>query len=490
MTSRKPIYLRITVSCLFVALPAIAALAWWYVASWNGPREVDSVQDTQRLTAFIRQQPPGRKDFDGLEAYFQDGFAAYKDETGSSASYPGLPSVHGHRTDSIEGFTRIAPLMASYLHSRPDPASRQAIQARQFLLAGWTHGADPRSKGHWGPIADNDQRIVEASDVALSIWLLKDSAWLELPPADRNNIVQWLLQVNRKQTPDNNWHLFVTFVNLVVSSLGYPVDLPEARRHYDRFRTFYRGDGWFSDGPGMRFDYYNAWGIHYQLFWIDQVDSSFDHEFITRAINDFARKLQYLVGPDGFPIMGRSICYRMAITSPLILAQKLSQHAQPSVRPGAARRALDATWRYFIANGGVDSGRITQGYCGFDPRVLDSYSGPASCQWGLRSLVSALYIAPSDAFWTTPEEPLPVELADYSLSFPQPGWTVVGHKPNRIVIQATSSRGPIPLAAENPLLILYDRATGKVHRPDNEAAKYGLREYRSDIPFCNCAPAH
>lgn len=442
------------------------------------------------MTALSRQTPLDRKDFESLEGYFQEGFAAYKDQPGSTASYPGLPSSHGHLVDSIEGFTRIAPLMAAYLHSRPDSISQQSIQARQYLLEAWSHGADPNAKGYWGIITDNDQRIVEASDVALSIWLLKDSLWLDLPKSSQENLVHWLLQVNGKKTPDNNWHLFVTYINLVVTSLGYKAEMKQAQEHYARFKSFYRGDGWFSDGPAMRFDYYNAWGIHYQLFWIDQAAPSFDHPFIVSAMNTFAHNLQYLVSPSGLPIMGRSICYRLAITSPLILIQQYAQSDPKligeSVSPGVARRALAVTWKYFIANGAVSAGRITQGYCGFDARVLDSYSGPASCQWSLRSLVSALYMAPSSPFWTAQEEPLPVELSDYNLTFSQPGWIVTGHKPGGIVIATKSTRDSVNLTLESPLLTTLDHLSGKVHRPDNEQAKYELSQYSSYAPFCKC----
>jgi hypothetical protein len=373
------------------------------------------------------------------------------------------------------------------LRDNPSPNSVQAKQARQILIDGITNGTDPASPGYWGTMGPNDQLIVEASDVALTIWLMRDSLWPRLPLQTRNNAVKWLLQVNGKPVPDNNWHLFVTFVNLVVDALGYQADMSNALGNYTRFKEFYRGNGWFSDGPGMRFDYYNAWGIHYQLFWIDQVKPTYDHAFITTALDEFAGGFQYFIGPEGFPIMGRSICYRMAISTPLILDQQLPH---PSVTPGVARHALDATWRYFIRNGGVSNGNVTQGYCAMDARVIDPYISPASCLWSLRSLISALYLAPSADFWTHPEEPLPVERSNYRIQLWPMNWTLIGIKPRVIVIEQSSGKPPTPLRAENPLLAFYDRWTGRVHRDDNEDIKYGLREYRSDKPFCECVMPH
>src|SRR5207248_770688 len=83
----------------------------------------------------------------------------------------------------------------------------------------------------------------------------------------------------------------------------------------------------------------------------------------------------------------RSACYRMAAPVPLLLEQFDAVHGQP----GEARRALDATWEYFLQHNGAKDGNITQGYCGSDARVLDNYSGPASCLWGMRSLIAAIY---------------------------------------------------------------------------------------------------
>ena len=240
----------------------------------------------------------------------------------------------------------------------------------------------------------------------------------------------------------------------------------------------------FPTGRMVVFDYYNAWGIYYELFWIDQVDGSFDPNFIVSALGQYAKHLVYLVGPKGVPILGRSICYRMAITAPLILDQEFDR---PLVDPGEARRALRLTWGFFIKNEGVTHGNITQGYCAADRKVLDSYSGPASCLWGLRSLISALYLPPSSKFWTEDETLLPVERSSYLVNFPQPGWRVRGTKPDLIVIVKDSGKHSFPLEDEQPFLVVADRLTGRVHRPDNEGAKYGLSEYRSDLPFCGCA---
>lgn len=440
--------------------------------------------DQKLLDPILDSRTPSRADYDRIVEYFEDGLLTYREPNLSLVRYPGLPSYNGPQRDRVEGFARVAPLLAVWLRNNPNPDSMRARQAREILADGIASGTDPKSPGYWGRMHDDDQLIVEASDIALTLWLSRDSIWPQLAPEVRNNAARWLLQVNGKKVEDNNWHLFVVCVNLVMDSFGYPADLKNAKAHYDRFKLFYRGDGWFSDGPANRFDYYNAWGIHYQLFWIDQVRPSWDHEFIATALNDFSKSFQYFIGPEGYAVEGRSICYRFAISVPLILDQNLPQ---PSVPSGVARRALDVTWHFFTRHGGISGGNMTQGYCGADSRVLDPYSGPASCLWGLRSLISALYLDPSSSFWTQPEEPLPVEKSNYEMKVPATGWTIKGIEPATIIITNPSGASPVRLVTpEKRILQFYDRWAGTSHRSEMHALKYGSREYRSDRPICDC----
>lgn len=485
----KPHKSRTGVILLMTGVAAAVAAILFYASVRLRVRGTEIAQSGSLLAAFIGQGPEGlavpknrqltQLDFDHLAQYFVKGFISYRDPEGSSASYPGLPSSHGAHVDGVEGFARMAPLLAVIQLAKP--GSAQATVACRLLVTSWTAGADPHSAGYWGTVTNDSQLICEASDIALSLWLGRSSSWLDLTPRARANMIRRLRQVNEKAVPDNNWHLFVTFTNLVVRALGFPADMREARIHYLRFKSFGRGDGWFSDGPASRFDYYNAWGMDHQLFWIYQVAPDFDPAFIPSAIDAFAAHLQYLVGPTGFPILGRSICYRLAVVSPLILDQVLPTH---SVSTGIARRALAVTWRYFIRHGAVRNGHVIEGYCGSDGRLIDRYSGPASCLWSLRSLISALYVG---SHWSSLEEPLPVERAAYRLHFPQPGWTVIGTPPDTIEILKAGMSRHHAFSREVALLAFYDRLAGKSHRPENEDLKYGLAVYRSDRPFCGCS---
>jgi hypothetical protein len=285
---------------------------------------------------------------------------------------------------------------------------------------------------------------------------------------------------------DNNWHLFVTFTNVVLGALGQPADLDRARQHYARLKSFYRGDGWFSDGPSPTFDYYNAWSIHYFLFWLNRVDPLWDPQFIQNASGLFLGSYRYFFGPQGFPILGRSVCYRMAAPAPLVAGHL--DHPQV-VPPDEARRALDEVWKYFIARHAVRQGTVTQGYCAADPRVLDNYSGAASCLWSLRSLVMAFSQAPGTAFWTAQGGRSPVDTADVAVSIPAIGWKIVGRRGSGFVtIQNADSLSPreTALRSAGGLHHLAARVFQRPFRPRNTGAKYHRPLYAGDRPFCGC----
>jgi hypothetical protein len=156
-------------------------------------------------------------------------------------------------------------------------------------------------------------------------------------------------------------------------------------------------------------------------------------------------------------------------------------------QPGEVRRALDATWEYFLQHKGVNDGNITQGYCGSDARVLDNYSGPASCLWGLRSLIAAIYLPRNSEFWKVSPTLLPVERSDFSVEIKSTGWRVTGSKrTGEVDIQMPRGAAASPLESYTKAAQTKDLITGSPSRPPNHAAKYERASYSSTDPFCGC----
>lgn len=98
---------------------------------------------------------------------------------------------------------------------------------------------------------------------------------------------------------DNNWHLFGLTVEAVLCDLSGEGEIDPQK--YQRIKAFYVGEGWFRDGARGNYDYYNAWGFHYSLYWLDQIDPQFDRAFIHDALRQFNDGYRHLITPRGSP---------------------------------------------------------------------------------------------------------------------------------------------------------------------------------------------
>jgi hypothetical protein len=105
------------------------------------------------------------------------------------------------------------------------------------------------------------------------------------------------LQVNGKEVADNNWHLFVAQVNVALQALGAEFDANAIEKNLARTLQFYRGDGWFTDGPDGPVDYYNAWGFYYHIGWIHRMNARLLAETVDKSLPVFAGDLLHLLGP-------------------------------------------------------------------------------------------------------------------------------------------------------------------------------------------------
>ncbi|MBC7791534.1 MAG: DUF2264 domain-containing protein [Anaerolineae bacterium] len=475
----------------WIVMTAVGAISACSFADGSAREKVFPSRAESLLAGFGSTGAPSDSAYENLFRYVLQGFETYRDSSGSGAHYPGLPSSHGARIDAMEGFTRVAPMVGAWLHSgRPAiliAVDGDSVDLVALVRRGILAGTDPASPGFWGEIQDMDQRLCEAADVALTLWLTRDRVWDFMTLEERAIVVSWLRDGMTRGIADNNWHLFPVFIGAVIRGLGESADTTVMQSHYARFKSFYRGEGWFSDGPKNTYDFYNAWGIHYQLYWIAEVAPDWDGAFIADTRAQFLKSYRHLIARDGIPIMGRSICYRMAAPAPLVFGHA----ADPSAMPAAeARRALDLTWSFFVRQGAMQRGNVAQGYCSTDERVLDNYSGPASCLWSLRSLVVAFYLPRSAPFWHVRGAGLPIDEADFRLTVKSIGWTIVGdHESGNVLIVNHDSlaKSETVLSSEPFIDRIKTAIRGTPHRPHNELAKYRRGQYSSSQPLGTCA---
>ena len=463
---------RYALGCVAVAV-CVAGWSQYRAPAPVGPQE-------EAIRQLVLGDAPIERRFAGLFEYFSSGFVRHAAPGYARVQFRGEHSFNGHSVDGLEGFARTGSLLAAWVYSGREGSGEWV----EMLRAGILQGVDPHSSEYWGDIKDYDQRIVEAADIARILWLTRTRIWNALNAEQRQMIRTWLLPATTKHTPLNNWMLFSVVVGVVLANLedrDAAGLLARAHALFADYRQFHLDQGWFYDRP-RGVDFYNTWGIAYELFWIHAVDPAFEPDFIAEALLKSAQLTQYLISPQGIPIMGRSICYRTAVPVPLIAATFLGPGKFPA---GRAVRGLDVVWRHFVRHGSLRGGTLTQGYFAADPRFLDLYSGTGSCAWGLRSLVLAFMHPAGDEFWTAAEQPLPVEESDYRLELSKLGWIVEGRRDSgEIRITIVKNLRDVTTAEEYSWLDRAQDVFSRVpHRPENYAIKYGSRHYSSASPF-------
>ncbi|QJW51926.1 DUF2264 domain-containing protein [Proteus terrae] len=422
-----------------------------------------------------------------LTQYVTQAFHHYQVWGYSHAYYPGSPGQQTARTDALEGVSRVLPLLAAWTVSSKKSTlmglNQQSFNLPLMIKQSFIHGTDPFHKGYWGKLEDYDQRICEASDLALTLWISREWVWDTLTPASQQQIMTWFEQVNHCEIVDNNWHFFPLTVQFVIKALTGKDTIAHWR--YERLKEFYVGDGWFRDGAKGNYDYYNAWGFYYSLYWLTQIDPQFDTAFITQSLNTFNQHYLYFMTPKGIPFFGRSACYRLAVSAPLLAGVDL--HC-PSVKVGEAKRAFESSLRYFISQGALKNGAPTQGLFTHDPRLVDNYSGPASSFWSLRAVIIALYCADRINLWQTPSLPLPIEKDNFRFEIPSIQALVTGVKATQEVSvifceDYTEKQTPLTRRLEKQTLVqkVAETVIGQSRRPKNNLLRKGITCYSSKM---------
>lgn len=454
---------------------------------WNIPVDIPDyfIELDREMVAIGQKDAPSKENYRSIFKYFIYGVHAYSSESRARIIYPGVSGTRGSTVEGLEGFARTSVLISAWLAAGRDTIINLEKANAQYdliehLCLGLEAGTNPAHPEYWGDICDYDQRTVEAADIALCIWMTRDILFSKLQEENQRKILSWLSQIEEKKIYGGNWLLFRIIVKAILNEMGqYQFEI---NQDYIEFKSFYIGDGWFEDGKGGAIDYYNAWQMHYMLFWLTKIDPSFDPKFINEVQIKFCKGFQYFISKEGFPAFGRSICYRLAIATPLInMANRY-----PNNWSGKARRSLDLSWSYFLKNGALNEGRITQGYFSQEEDLLENYSGRASPLWSLRSLVSAYYLKDCHIFWRNIPSRLPIEESSYNIYIPGPELNIEGYQDTSRIVLTRRNSFPSPIFYENTkfrkmskLRKVMQKLLRRPLRHDNQKTKYGKKKYSS-----------
>ncbi|GAA2196226.1 DUF2264 domain-containing protein [Streptomyces bangladeshensis] len=348
-----------------------------------------------------------------------------------------LPGDHmshsGHLSDGLEGYARTLLLAA--------------FRRDETALGRYAEGLAAGPGGVWPRITDRGQPLVEAASIALALRLTRPLLWDRLDDAVRQRTAGWLADALTAEPWPCNWELFPVTVGGFLAEIGHREEAARKAidRGLDRIEGWYLGDGWYTDGDGRKFDYYNGWALH--LYPVLHAWLAGDGDLLarygrrlSRHLGDYAR----LFGADGAPVhQGRSLTYRFATTAPLWLGALTGHTPLP---PGETRRLASGALRYFLDGGAVDErGLLPLGWLGPDVSLAQNYSGPASPYWASKGFLGLL-LPPEHEVWTARETPAPADRADRAHPVPVPNW----------LLQSTRSDGLVRLHNHGSEDVRYD----------------------------------
>ncbi|WOX13438.1 DUF2264 domain-containing protein [Streptomyces sp. N50] len=348
-----------------------------------------------------------------------------------------LPGTHtswsGRLSDGLEGYARTLLLAA--------------FRRDETALERYADGLAAGVAGVWPTIEDRSQPLVEAASIALALRLTRPLLWDRLDEPVRQRAAAWLADALTAEPWPCNWELFPVTVGGFLQEIDYEPDASRKAvdRGLSRIEDWYVGDGWYTDGDGRKFDYYNGWAMHlYPVLhaWLADDPRLLDlyGGRLERHLADYAR----LFGGDGAPMhQGRSLTYRFATTAPLWLG---ALTGRTPLSPGETRRLASGALKYFLERGAVDDrGLLSLGWHGPNEAVLQGYSGPASPYWASKGFLGLL-LPPDHEVWTAVEEPGPAERADAVTPVAPANW----------LLQSTSSDGLVRLHNHGSEDVRYD----------------------------------
>ena len=403
------------------------------------------------------------------------GYAKAAERSGSPARvlFPDDRRGMSDSVDAIESFARIASAWGACLRNPTNPSTLKfqdyeinlEVLLRQALLDG-TNAANPYT--YWGEIGHMDQRIVESADISVALWMSRERVFDRMTPAEQDQIISWLAQVDGKGTYTDNWILFTAITQAVRHHLGFSSPIDDLDNRLVQIDEFYRGDGWYVDGPTNEFELYNAWmfGWHYLLWaWIDGDRRPDQRQQVLKRGRSFIGGFLHFFGANGsYPAWGRSVVYRFAAIAPFAVGHFLQITPYD---PGLLRRLSSGCIRYFYDRWFLDPEEhfVRQGYHSDFPPAGEAYISPGSPYWCCHGLFG-LTFDKDDPFWTATESPLTVEQKDYELVLPAPGLLVSGYRDTGQVLLLNSRSGQEHDAPRH-----------------NYTSKYGKLAYSTHFPF-------
>ena len=314
----------------------------------------------------------------------------------------------------MECFGRTMAGVAPWL-SLPDddtPEGQMRKQLRTWALKSYAHAVNPESPDYLG-WNKHGQALVDAAYIAES-FLRAPSLWHALDTLTRQRYIKEFAGLRRYTPVYSNWVMFVSLIETFLSTVSEDYDAYRIHIGLRKINEWYVGDGWYSDGPGFAFDYYNSFVI--QPMYVEALQvlnrqkrgvrvSAEELARAERRLQRYGTILERMISPEGaFPVFGRSITYRLGALQ--ALAMLAWQEKLPEgLSDGQVRSALTAVMKrmYAIDANFNEKGFLTLGFTASQTDIADVYTNNGSLY--MTTLAFMPLGLPADhPFWISPAE--------------------------------------------------------------------------------------
>lgn len=304
-------------------------------------------------------------------------------------------AIYDEETSQMETFSRLVWAIGPYLSQNEDVFLTEEIRA-SFIA-----GTDPTSKHYFGALANYDQKFVEMAALATCLLLNKETIWKDFSLQEKENIVNWLLQINEQKIPKNNWRFFRILVNVTMKNLEMPYSQEIIDQEFAFIDSCYQGKGWYCDGKASQVDYYIPWAFHYYSLLISKFLNPHEDAERLKKIREratlFAQDYQYWFDREGRAVpFGRSLTYRFAqgaFWSALVFADL---EALPWSKIKALFSNHMQSW--FREAIFTENGILNVGYAYPNLNMAENYNAAGSPYWAFKAFL-LLAVDRQHPFW-------------------------------------------------------------------------------------------
>ena len=331
----------------------------------------------------------------------------------------------------METFGRLMAGIAPWL-SLPDDDTEEGMmrkELRELALASYRNAVDPESPDYlaW---RGHGQALVDAAYVAESFLRAYNSLWEPLDDLTKKRYMEEFTQLRRVDPPYTNWLLFSSEIESLMAKAGGECDEYRVNSAIRKTEEWYTGDGWYADGPSFAFDYYSSYVFH--PMYLETLSAMKDagkytrihypryYDRALRRAQKHSIVLERMISPEGtFPVVGRSIPYRMAAMQPLAL-MAWYEKLPAGLTNGQVRNALTTVMkRMFDGKENCnEGGYLTIGFTGRQPNVADWYTNNGSLYMTTLAFMP-LGLPATHPFWTDAAQPTTQQKAWNGKPFPK-----------------------------------------------------------------------